>query len=947
MRFLYERGVQALCVLIIIGVISLIAIFLARLPPPATTPFNIATLFYMNRDYEEALNILRPLVKEKPDNEEVNYLYAETLLRSKRKREAETVFSQLVQKYPKSEEMQLGLAEASANNAHYETAIPLLENLRDKHPRNKKIYPILAEAYFLSGDNLKAAETYRFMIGKNWNKEEATKRFLALYGTPTYSSRMPLNIPEDYVRPTEVQIHFRTNKDFLEVYENDKWSPLFMKGLNLTNAAPGYYVANPPTDFAIYADWLKLLADMNSNTVRLYILGPPAFYQALKAHNERYEKKLWLFQEVWLTIREPSFQIDKEAYNLFDPAWQEEFRRDIRETVDVLHGRGNIPKRQGRTGGIYTADVSDYVITIGLGKEVETYIVEETDQQNPTRTSYEGKYVSIKKGTPTEAWFAEMCDYTVEYEMIHFNSQHPTTVINAPQFDAMSHPSEATIKETNKWEKIYGIPETGFNRFLFNNDAVGLDVTKFSVSADFPSGIYACFHNYPHWPDFMWADQKYAEASDRWGPNPFWGYLVDMKETHKDFPLLLGEYGVSTSWYPVYNTVNSVDQGGYTVWQQAELMDRWTLNAHEAKYCGVLAFELLDEWWHTSVNLFSFMNESTRALWFNVIDGESNYGFLTFQAPAPIPLLRGNKDDWKKAKKMASTSLFTQHKPGDLKRVYAYSDFAFLYIRLDAEPWNDGKWDNKEYWIALSTLPGQFGSQALPGLDLKMDSGANFLIRLQDNQKGEILISQNYNPHEWVEAPPILGGKELYRKTSLPQTIAPESPFEEILLPTQPYHFGRDGTIYPAMQSNLSTLRYGNADPTSKEFNNLAAWHVDSQSGMIEIRIPWMSLMVIDPPSQAVLSDLVPRGKDLGSPTKRTPGIGMVALRIDNANQKHSLQTLPKARDGNIPSDKLPLYLWNGWIDPPAYEPILKPVYFDMQKLFKTLEVPEGQHEKT
>ncbi|NGX54561.1 MAG: Beta-barrel assembly-enhancing protease [Chlamydiae bacterium] len=944
---LFEKIVQIFSFAALLAIVALIFMFLSQLPPPPTTPYNIAYLFYLDGNYEETIHILQPLVKANPDDFDAQHLLGQALLKNNNRSGAEAIFHQLLEKHPDAIDARIGVVEASLANNHASIAVPILEKLTSQYPHSVNIFLLLGTAYFNNGDNLKAAETYRHMIRENMASEEAQKRFLAIYGSEKYDKSQQLEFNSRNPRPTLTQVNARTHNDYFEVKENDKWQPIYLNGMNLSGAAPGYYVPTPPTEFEVYAEWLKLIADMNCNVVRGYNLFPPAFYQALKAHNERSEKKLWLFQEVWLHVRDPRFSSIQEAFDLYDPTWQEEFKNEIQQMIHALHGNANIPFRKGHAAGIYTADVSDYVIGIGLGKELETYIATQTNLLNPTLTSYHGRYVSMKDGNPTERWFAQFCDFTVDYEMTHYNAQHPITVVNAPQFDSIYHPSEASIAEQHKWEKQYGLSTFPFTRIAFETDVEELDVTKYTVNTPFESGLFACYHVYPHWPDFMYNDPKYKSVQDKEGPNPFYGYIRELKKHHENFPLLMGEYGVSTSWLSVYDAPGSINQGGYTEQEQADLLTRWSKNIQESKYAGGILFEFLDEWVHVSVNLTTFQNPETKNLWHDVLDGESNYGVITFPSSPPIPLLRGEKKDWSKASSLTSASFFKRRKPGDLKKVHAYSDCAYLYLRLDVEPWGKDEkldWEKQQYWVALSTLPGQFGSELLPEIGVGIESGANILIQLAGENKGKILVSQNYNPFKWIATSPLLGSTVLGRKERLQPGVDLISPFEEILFPTKSYHLGRDGTIYPPSFANASTLNYGTADPSSVEFSNLSAWHVDTTKGMIEMRIPWLLMFVTDPPNRAVMFDIPWEYPRESAITQETPGIGVVAFSVKKEEQT-TFQSLPEAKEGIISIEKMPLYTWKQWNKVPPYETRLKESYFSLQGLFRELGFAKGYQE--
>lgn len=934
------RVVQIVCFTLPLLMFGVLYFFLLKLPPAPTNPQNIAHLFYLDKNYDEAVNILRKEVNEDPDNFDARLLFAMSLLRTPNKNEAEAEWRYLYSKYPKRKEIQIGLAEAYLANYRFKEATSLLEKLRIKYPNNGEVLLLLGEVYYKKGDNIKAGRLYQYMIQKKLDEDEAEKRFRELVGLPKDEPPLQVDLTHfPYNKPDEMQILFRTHHDYFEVSREGEWHAVYLKGLNYSTASPGHYVSDPPKDFKEYAKWLKIIADMNCNVVRLYTLCTPAFYQALKVHNETYEKKLWLFQEIWLPERDPRFQAIKEAFNLEDISWTEEMKKEITYAIDVLHGKGNVPYKKGRSSGIYLADISPWVIALGIGNELPSYIAVETNENNRANISYAGKYVNLmkNKGSPVEVWFAKICDFTIDYELNIYNCQRPITIINWPPLDPLYHTSEASYAEQMKWQKIYGLPLTPRFKTSQESDVVDIDIMDFKPTPIFKAGFFACYHVYPYWPGFIWQDAKYLPARDPKGPNPYFGYVTDLKTHHKNFPLLLAEYGMSTSWYPAVITEGSTNEGGFSYYEQAEWLKRTTENIFKSRYAGGFIFELYDEWWHNSVSLSYFVSFNEKPLWFNVADGESCFGVVTFESPSPRPLLRGEEKDWENALLLASGPFLKPYKPGQLKRLHASSDFTFLYLRLDIEPQITFDSDNMEYWIALSTLPDRIGSHGVPDLDLYFESGINFLIRLKPHNNGSLLVEKNYMPAEWIEAPAILGGKTLIRKNSIPQMVVEEGSFEELILPISDYKISRDGTITQATKANFSELRYGTADPKNPAFDNRAAWHMDIQKGMIEIRIPWQ-LLFITPPNRSTMIDItqISEGVEQAIRTEEIPGIKIAAISL---SEDGHYETLPKSKKGIISSKKMPLYTWEKWTVVPPYDIYLKESYFAMQKIFSTLKL--------
>ena len=102
-------------------------------------------------------------------------------------------------------------------------------------------------------------------------------------------------------RPAQTTIPGRTGRRVIEVRNAaGQWSPLWIKAVNLGAALPGKYPSEFPPNDGTYDRWIKLIADMGSNTVRVYTIHPPHFYAALRnwnlAHSDR---PLWLIHGVW------------------------------------------------------------------------------------------------------------------------------------------------------------------------------------------------------------------------------------------------------------------------------------------------------------------------------------------------------------------------------------------------------------------------------------------------------------------------------------------------------------------------------------------------------------------------------------------------------------------------------------------------------------------------
>lgn len=861
------------------------------IPDRAEALYRHAEEEHRNGRYENAVQELLRAARLRDGDPRIDALLGSSYLELRQPREAEPFLARAFRADPSSERVKRAFADASLALHNGAAALPLLQELSAKHPGEHNLVLDLAEAYIKSGENLKAAQIYREMAERDPSDPQARQSFAALYGYAAYKADAPFNLPAPQ-RPSQLQVNFRAHGESLQVRHGretgDVWRDLYVMGVNIGPARPGEFPSTASRDFATYSEWLRDVARMNANTVRVYTALPPAFYHALKAHNESASSSLWLIQEVW---------IDDRVQDLYDAESERMFVEDLKSTIDLLHGRADLPFRLGRNYGIYTADVSQYVLAVAVGREIEPRLAQATNHRNASHTAFRGQYVSLPTGTPTEAWFARMCDLAASYESQIYNTQRPLTVVNWPPLDPLVHPTETPFAE-----------EVGIRRRLgenillsapqFTNDADGtsLDIVKFRSGPDFQAGLFALYHVYQHWPDFMLHESSFAHARDAHGPNRYLGYLQALKKAHSNVPLLIGEYGVANSLAAAHLHPDGWGNGGLNETQQAELLVRFTRNIRDTGCAGGLVFEWIDEWFkqvHDNYTADYEMPRDRDPLWFNVLDPEENFGIHGFEPAETVPLLRGESADWLRAEQLHAMSTPAAGQPGDLRAVYAMADFAYLYLRLDVRP-GSLDWTRLNYWIALNTLPGNSGSKFLPHVDVRIKGGANFVAHLRRPTSSRILIAENYNPNPRMPVVGRPGEARVWRRPGMKIELADAAGFEEIRTEANQPRYGRDGRFFPALELNRSPLPYGSADRSSPMYSSHALWHADPDKGMIEVRIPWGLLLLTDPSDPRAIA-----GTDQqGVPQSRAVTAMSIAVLALDVPSNRVRVTLPPISDG-------------------------------------------------
>ena len=851
---------------------------------------------------------------------------AETVLKKDKTNElAQAVLRRLDLTEERPPEDPIRIALDTYRKGEWGAARILLKKIAFDGKMNETVLSALADCHYRLGNVPEAADVYRLMMERGIGTEMARLQLSRIYGIrPGDVQWWQKSSPLTRGRPAKTQFLYRAKGDYFEYFDGKDWKRTYLVGMNIGPAAPGEYPSTAPRDVEAYEVWFDQIAAMESNMIRAYTILPPAFYTALKRHNEKASRPLWLLQEVWLTERE-------DTVDLYDSRWRDEFREEARRVVDLLHGNAVIPYRPGHAAGIYTADVSPYVFAIGPGREVETSIVLGTNRLHPNKTSYKGRYIEVKNGNPSEVWFAETIDYVASYEMERYNAQRPMTIVNWPPLDPMSHVTEANYAEEMA---MRGIPVAATTKDMNDSDAVSLDVMKLNATSTYPAGLFAAFHVYTYWPDFLMYDREYPKTRDDLGSNRYYGYLLDLKKHHRGMPLLVAEYGVPTSWGIAHVHPDGWHNGGFSEKGQAELLDRMTRNIKDSGCAGGLIFAWLDEWWKSVADNFTRPFDQPperRTFWQNMLNPEENFGIVGYRPNATVPLLRGNDSDWEKATTISADS---SPKAGRIRAVRAMSDYAYVYLRIDLDKSRSViDWKKEAFWVALSTLPGRAGSRELPRPAPRITDGATFLLKIDRPDMATLLIAHGFNPNQWIVDTGVPGGRLILRKKDVKLGVLERSSFEEMMIQANPPRWGRDGSIFPPIFVNRSELPAGTADPALPGSSTLAAWNVDKTGSMIEVRIPWGLLYVADPSTHLFYG-----GTDGQAEPVFTKGgaIGIAAMHFTVGESGPRFQeSLPHSVNNRI-NHALPAYAWAEWNEMQV-KPYMKPAYYSLQRSFRQM----------
>ena len=129
---------------------------------------------------------------------------------------------------------------------------------------------------------------------------------------------------------------------------------------------------------------------MGANTIRVYTILSPAFYEAVYEYNQNQDSPLYILQGLWLDD-----YIQNSHRDAYDPDFIDAILADAHIMIDVVHGKRKIAFNPDHGYGTYKKDISPWVIGYILGVEWEDITVAYTDHMQKEKNHYEGQYLSL------------------------------------------------------------------------------------------------------------------------------------------------------------------------------------------------------------------------------------------------------------------------------------------------------------------------------------------------------------------------------------------------------------------------------------------------------------------------------------------------------------------------------------------------------------------------
>lgn len=592
------------------------------------------------------------------------------------------------------------------------------------------------------------------------------------------------------------------NPRYLQRWNGKAYENFYIKGVNLGIGLPGTQAGDLAATREHYANWFAQMGKMGVNSLRIYTLHFPHFYEELARYNAAHpEQPIYLFHGIWLDEEDDNNQPHTQLHQVTGS-----FERNIREAVDVVHGKASIGSRRGRAWGNYRSDISRWVAGWIIGREIIPEEIVETNKLFASETSFQGKHVRLPQGNPSEVWLSQRVDLLLDYERSRYQVDRPISCSSWPTLDPLEHPTENPLDSSE--------------------DITQIDLAQLETF-DAPAGYFASFHAYPYYPNFMVNDPVYNQASDSEGLNNYVGYLKALKAHYSQIPLVIAEYGVPSSWGNAHFSPSKMDHGGHSEEGQAHYNARMTRNLYETDTAGGMIFAWIDEWWKRTwiVDEITYPRERYR-LWHNLTSPEENFGIIAFEPPAPV---------WYTLPESASAPVGSP-----VSQIQAAYDTAYFRLKLQLK---DAYQNGERLVIGFDTYRDDLGDPVLP--DMRRTGHRHELaLDLSLPAQAQLYVTQSYDLLGiWHRAS---GPEQLYQSKAVNG-----APWLPVRWQNDQYHSSKDGSMsFPIKYFEIGQLH---SRRSSEPASSLDAVVVSDKE--IELRIPWALLQFADPSTRSVVHD--------------------------------------------------------------------------------------------
>lgn len=677
----------------------------------------------------------------------------------------------------------------------------------------------------------------------------------------------------------------RTQDGRIECSSADGWQTLTLRGVDLGSGLPGEWSTDYAIDQETYLRWFEQIADMGANTLRVYAVQSPTFYRALKDFNTAAQSPLYLLQGVWVDDYAQNSHIDA-----FDRRFQQALIDDCKAAVDVVHGKRLIIRNDAGSGsGLFSSDVSQWVLGYIIGGEWTDVTVAYTDEKYPTMDGFAGAYLqTAPDASPFETMLAQTGDALIAYETDRYQQQRLISFANGRTTDPFTYPQDVAE---------------------FFRKCAAIDVEHILPTESFRTGLFASYSVYAYdldylsimdpatWPELVDAPVTLRTCDGTDGVTDTYLAYLKLLRAHHTMPVVATEFGAATGRALAQtNTATSLREGHLSEQEQgAALQQNWQA-IMQADFAGGCIFSWQDEWHKRTWNTMFAVDISRSPYWSDAQSSDQHFGLLAFDpGEEAVCIVDGDASEW------TQEDVIVRRDDGG--QVSLRYDERYLYFLIEQPGYEFG---SQTLYLPIDTTQ-KTGAASCPAYALSFDRDVDFLLRFHTEDDSVLLVQDRYHAiHANFEAE--ITGRDAYIDPP-----AKDSTHFEVVQLVVKNTVGQFLNV-PASLDTFQTgaLRCGTADPAAAAYDSLADFAVSGET--IELRLPWALLNFADPSRRQIHDDYYDGNY----------GVAFITLKKFYVGLGFEHETIALS----------PVSL-KGWGNDVTWHERLKPAYYALQKVWK------------
>lgn len=625
----------------------------------------------------------------------------------------------------------------------------------------------------------------------------------------------------------EIGSFTRVNKDKIQLYKDDKWEDLLIKGVHINSFTPGYSRNNSSIDKREVIKWLQQISELNANVITIPNIQSPSFYNAIYDYNLNAKNPIYIIHEIPLEER-----AILKHYDAYNPEIIKPLEKDIKDTIDVIHGNGIVLNNSRHNRGIYLKDISAYVIGYIIGANSNAELVTLTKFNYPDINVFNGKYFKVENGTSFEVFIASMLDFATNYEANKYNQISLLSYLISVDTDPLNHEHET-------------------------NTTKSADINLENIISKNNSNIFASYTFHPNMNDFL-DFEKYDFQLDENMTSKYFSYISKINRHHK-MPVVVSDVGLSSSRGMSKVDINEgFNRGNMNEQEQGKKIVKLLEYIYKSGSSGAVIYSWQDDWGKTTAfNLLEdYSDQSSSTYWQDVQASDEGFGLMVFESGEKEShvYIDGEFNDWENINPLLTENGL---------EIKMTSDTSYLYIMLKKK---DYSLTEDKLYIGLDITPLS-GSKDFED-KVKFDLPVDFIIDFNGYNESRIIVHERYNIFNYLY--------KYYSNTIEKQENIPKKDsniFSAIyLLNRRSFYLKSNNDIIPPVYYQTGKLIHGNGNPNSKEFNSLTDFNKEGDA--LEIKIPWMLLNIKNPLKKIAQDDFYINGiesqiyiKDIGLST--------------------------------------------------------------------------------